>query len=388
MTTEFSDLELHPQLLQAVAELGYETPTPIQESMIPLMLAGHDVIGQAQTGTGKTAAFALPILHNIVPGTGKVQALVVAPTRELAMQVSKAIYEYGNRRGVRVLAIYGGQSYGRQIGRLRKGVDVVVGVVEREQLIDGSSIEPGDSIVGIRSTGPHSNGYSLARSAFFDHAGWSLEREVPELGRTLGEHPRFKGETIKLVSLTAGQPTDRASRLHEAVEAHLTQRLLKTSGVRIAWSDQPQKHCGVVEQPAYLLGVAIETDGSYYHKLNIRMIDVSESVWGEAVDKLLLVLAPIAPHITEELWARRGQPYSIHQQAWPTWDEEIAREEQITLIVQVNGKVRDKITVPAGISDKKAEETALASETIQKFMENKEPRKVIVVQGKLVNIVI
>ena len=131
MTTEFSELDLHPQLLQAVTDLGYETPTPIQESMIPLMLAGHDVIGQAQTGTGKTAAFALPILHNIVPGNGKVQALVVAPTRELALQVSKAVYEYGRFREVRVLAIYGGQSYGRQIGRLRKGVDIVVGTPGR-----------------------------------------------------------------------------------------------------------------------------------------------------------------------------------------------------------------------------------------------------------------
>jgi ATP-dependent RNA helicase DeaD len=131
MTTEFSDLKLHPQLLQAVTELGYETPTPIQESMIPLMLAGHDVIGQAQTGTGKTAAFALPILHNIVPGSGKVQALVVAPTRELALQVSKAMYEYGRLREVRVLAIYGGQSYNRQIGRLKKGVDIVVGTPGR-----------------------------------------------------------------------------------------------------------------------------------------------------------------------------------------------------------------------------------------------------------------
>ena len=112
---------------------------------------------------------------------------------------------------------------------------------------------------------------------------WLDTEVLPELGRTLGEHPRFKGETIKLVSLTAGQPTDRASRLHEAVEAHLTQRLLKTSGVRIAWSDQPKKHCGVLEQPAYLLGVAIEPDGSYYHKLNIRMIDVTESVWVSGV---------------------------------------------------------------------------------------------------------
>jgi ATP-dependent RNA helicase DeaD len=131
MTSKFSDLQLHPQLLQAVSDLGYETPTPIQESIIPLMLSGHDVIGQAQTGTGKTAAFALPILHHIVLGTGNVQALVVAPTRELAMQVSKAMYEYGRLREARVLAIYGGQPYSRQMNRLQKGVDIVVGTPGR-----------------------------------------------------------------------------------------------------------------------------------------------------------------------------------------------------------------------------------------------------------------
>ena len=131
MTTEFTQLNLHPQLVQAVTELGYTEPTPIQSAMIPLMLEGHDVLGQAQTGTGKTAAFALPILHNIEPGRGDVQALIVAPTRELALQVSKAIYEYGRFREVRVLTIYGGQPYGRQINRLRKGVDVVVGTPGR-----------------------------------------------------------------------------------------------------------------------------------------------------------------------------------------------------------------------------------------------------------------
>jgi ATP-dependent RNA helicase DeaD len=131
MTTEFSQLGLHPSLVQAVNERGYTTPTPIQEQMIPLMLAGHDVIGQAQTGTGKTAAFALPILHNIQPDQTAVRALVVAPTRELALQVSRAMYEYGRIRGSRVLAIYGGVPYNRQINRLRKGVDVVVGTPGR-----------------------------------------------------------------------------------------------------------------------------------------------------------------------------------------------------------------------------------------------------------------
>ena len=126
MTNEFTLLELHPQLVQAVAERGYTTPTPIQEAIIPLMLGGHDVLGQAQTGTGKTAAFALPILHTIDPQKKRIQALIVAPTRELASQVAQAIYAYGRLRDVRVLAIYGGQSYSRQTNRLKKGVDIVV----------------------------------------------------------------------------------------------------------------------------------------------------------------------------------------------------------------------------------------------------------------------
>ncbi|MEM7110905.1 MAG: DEAD/DEAH box helicase [Chloroflexota bacterium] len=131
----FSDLNLHPQLVQAVTELGYEEPTPIQARVIPVMLTGQDIIGQAQTGTGKTAAFALPILQTITPGAGHVQALVVAPTRELALQVAHATYEYGKHTEARVLSIYGGQPYGRQINRLKKrNVDIVVGTPGR--LID------------------------------------------------------------------------------------------------------------------------------------------------------------------------------------------------------------------------------------------------------------
>ena len=126
MTTEFDSLNLHPQLVQAIVERGYTTPTPIQAGLIPLMLAGADAIGQAQTGTGKTAAFALPILQNLEPGQKLPQALVLAPTRELAMQVADAFYEYGKHLGARVLAVYGGAPYGRQITRLNKGVDIVV----------------------------------------------------------------------------------------------------------------------------------------------------------------------------------------------------------------------------------------------------------------------
>ncbi|MCI0396135.1 MAG: leucine--tRNA ligase [Chloroflexi bacterium] len=116
--------------------------------------------------------------------------------------------------------------------------------------------------------------------------------------------------------------------------------------------------------------------------------NVSRAAWDEAVAHLLLLLAPMAPHITEELWAGRGRPYSIHQQPWPAWDEEVAREEAITLVVQINGKVRDKITVPAGSDEETLRQTALASEKVRPWLDGKTPRKVIVVSGKLVNIVL
>lgn len=131
MTTEFSAFQLHPQLVQAVAELGHSLPTPIQSAIIPLMLSRVDVIGQAQTGTGKTAAFALPILHQLDPDRTKIQSLILAPTRELALQVSGAIEQYGLYSKPRVLAVYGGQPYHRQITRLKKGVDIVVGTPGR-----------------------------------------------------------------------------------------------------------------------------------------------------------------------------------------------------------------------------------------------------------------
>ena len=142
MTSGFTELNLHPLLVQAVEALGFTTPTPIQSALIPAILAGEDVLGQAQTGTGKTAAFALPILHQLEPGQGAVQSLVLVPTRELALQVAKAMHEYGIQRGVRVLAVYGGEPYGRQISRLQKGVDVVVGTPGRLlDLIERKSLD-------------------------------------------------------------------------------------------------------------------------------------------------------------------------------------------------------------------------------------------------------
>jgi leucyl-tRNA synthetase len=109
--------------------------------------------------------------------------------------------------------------------------------------------------------------------------------------------------------------------------------------------------------------------------------------WHEAVESLLLLVAPIAPHISEELWARLDKPYSIHQQRWPAWDPEVAREEIITLVVQINGKVRDKLEVPADVTEEQARALALEAPGVKRHLDGQKPVKVIYVPGKLVNIV-
>jgi leucyl-tRNA synthetase len=115
---------------------------------------------------------------------------------------------------------------------------------------------------------------------------------------------------------------------------------------------------------------------------------VGTAEWREAQDIYLRMMAPAAPHVTEELWERLGKPYSIHTQSWPEFDAEAAREEEITLVVQVNGRVRDRITVPVGISEEAARALALESPAVQRFLEDGSPKKVILVPGRLVNIVI
>jgi ATP-dependent RNA helicase DeaD len=138
----FAGLGLRPELLRALTDLGYEEPTPIQREAIAPLVAGNDLVGQAATGTGKTAAFALPLLQNLTPGgPDEPTALVLVPTRELAEQVSQAVHRYGRELNVRVLPVYGGQPISRQLQVLRRGVDVVVGTpgrildhIERETL--------------------------------------------------------------------------------------------------------------------------------------------------------------------------------------------------------------------------------------------------------------
>lgn len=127
----FADLHVHPAVLQAVSDVGYETPSAIQAATIPAMMDGSDVVGLAQTGTGKTAAFAIPILSKIDTTSRITQALVLAPTRELALQVAEAFSRYGAHLPVNVLPIYGGAPYGPQLGGLKRGAQVVVGTPGR-----------------------------------------------------------------------------------------------------------------------------------------------------------------------------------------------------------------------------------------------------------------
>ena len=130
--TTFKEFGFLDELMKAIEDVGYETPSPIQLKTIPILLEGRDIVGQAQTGTGKTAAFALPGLQRIDTSTSRVQLLVLTPTRELAIQVAEAFHTYAKHLGrIRVLPVYGGQSITQQIKHLRQGVQVIVGTPGR-----------------------------------------------------------------------------------------------------------------------------------------------------------------------------------------------------------------------------------------------------------------
>ncbi|MDQ2917749.1 MAG: DEAD/DEAH box helicase, partial [Pseudomonadota bacterium] len=128
--TSFAELGLRPEILRAVTESGYTTPTPIQAQAIPEILAGHDIMGGAQTGTGKTAGFGLPILHKLMqyanaspsPARHVVRALIIAPTRELAIQVEEQIKEYGKHTNLRSTCVFGGVDIRQQLPIVRAGV--------------------------------------------------------------------------------------------------------------------------------------------------------------------------------------------------------------------------------------------------------------------------
>ena len=175
--TAFSQLELEQSLLKVLDEVGYETPSPIQAQTIPLLLDGRDVVGQAQTGTGKTAAFALPILSRLDLQQKDPQVLVLAPTRELAIQVSEAFQKYATYlKGFHVLPIYGGQDYSVQIRALQRGVHVAVGTPGRVM----DHIRRGTLVLDNLSTLVLDEGDEMLRMGFIDDVEWILEQTPPD----------------------------------------------------------------------------------------------------------------------------------------------------------------------------------------------------------------
>lgn len=175
--TAFSQLALNKSIFNALNDVGYETPSPIQAQTIPLLLEGKDVLGQAQTGTGKTAAFALPLLSNLDLNQMEPQVLVLAPTRELAIQVAEAFQKYAKYlNGFHVLPIYGGQDYGAQIRGLKRGVHVVVGTPGRVM----DHMRRGTLKLDSLATLVLDEADEMLRMGFIDDVEWILEQTPSE----------------------------------------------------------------------------------------------------------------------------------------------------------------------------------------------------------------
>ena len=190
--TDFASLGLPGPLLAALAEVGYESPSPIQSQAIPVLLAGADLLGQAQTGTGKTAAFALPLLARIDPAANHPQLLVLAPTRELALQVAEALQTYARfLPGFHVLPIYGGQGMGMQLNQLRRGVQVVVGTPGRVM----DHMRRGTLDISRLQALVLDEADEMLRMGFIDDVEWILqhtpaERQIALFSATMPEQVR------------------------------------------------------------------------------------------------------------------------------------------------------------------------------------------------------
>jgi ATP-dependent RNA helicase DeaD len=227
-TVTFADLQIHPSVLQAVADVGYESPSAIQAATIPALMAGSDVVGLAQTGTGKTAAFATPILSKIDTSSKATQALVLAPTRELALQVAEAFSRYGaHLPQINVLPIYGGSSYAVQLAGLKRGAQVVVGTPGR--VID--HLERGT--------------LDLSRVDYLvlDEADEMLNMGFAEdVERILSETPEYKQVALfsatmpsairKLTNKYLHDPTEVSVEAKTATADNISQRYIQVAGPR------------------------------------------------------------------------------------------------------------------------------------------------------------
>ncbi len=222
----FRDLGLSDGLIQTLDELGYEDPTPIQEQAIPELLAGHDVIGQAQTGTGKTAAFGLPLLEYLDPSSHDTQALVLTPTRELCIQVTQALRSYAEHLPIEVIAVFGGQAVATQQSRLRQAAHVVVATVGRTlDLVNRGSLI-----------------LSSARYVVLDEADEMLDLGfIDDVERILKMCP--SGRQTSLFSATMPPPIERlADRyMYDPVTIKVTPKQLTVDAIEQAFVEVPAR---------------------------------------------------------------------------------------------------------------------------------------------------
>ena len=224
--TAFKELGLAPEIQQALDELGYEEPSPIQEKAIPELLAGHDVIGQAQTGTGKTAAFGLPLLQYIDSGVDEVQAVVLTPTRELCIQVTQALRAYAEHLDVEIVAVFGGAPIKPQQSQLRAGAHVVVATVGR--MMDLMSRR---SLV-----------LTAARYVVLDEADEMLDLGfIEDVEKILRMCP--SGRQTALFSATMPPPVKRLaeSYMYDPTTISITPKTLTVDAIAQAYVEVPQK---------------------------------------------------------------------------------------------------------------------------------------------------
>lgn len=223
----FKLLNLPDFLLAALQQVGYETPTPIQEQAIPPLLAGRDLLGHAPTGTGKTAAFALPLLAHIDLNDNAVQVLVLAPTRELAIQVAEAFQRYASHiKGFRVMPIYGGQEYAGQIRQLKRGVHVVVGTPGRVM----DHMRKGTLKLGGVKTLVLDEADEMLRMGFIDDVQWVLEQTPP--GRQIALFSAtMPTEIQKIARKHLQDPSEISVKTKTATAATIRQRYWLVSGM-------------------------------------------------------------------------------------------------------------------------------------------------------------
>ncbi|CAN8141544.1 ATP-dependent RNA helicase DeaD [uncultured Thiomicrorhabdus sp.] len=222
----FKDLGLKPEILSAISEIGYETPSPIQAQAIPALLEGNDILGMAQTGTGKTAAFALPALSNADVRQKDPQVLVLAPTRELAIQVSEAFQSFAHHmKGFHVLPIYGGSDYGSQIRALKRGVQVVVGTPGRvmDHMRKGTLKLDNLKLLVLDEAD------EMLRMGFIDDVEWVLEH-TPDTRQIALFSATMPKEVHRIATNYLNNPTEVIIKQKTATATTITQKYLLVSG--------------------------------------------------------------------------------------------------------------------------------------------------------------